>query len=252
MKYIALIGSNRKKNCYKVTSMLAEILKDKAGVEVDYIFLGQLNLKYCTGCGKCVEDERECPLKDDYLSVLDKLRAADGIIMISPVYIFRESGLIKNFLDRSYFLHFRPSLFDKVAIPLAVAGRRGLADVLDYLELNLLGWGCRVTGKVGVEGLRYYSEKDYGSSVYDKLSSVAEQALQLNEAGAIREPDLLDLQLFNEHKEFVIACKERYPAAYSYWQEKGWLNMDYFFDVEIDKKLIVEANNSSLRASRNE
>lgn len=252
MKYIALIGSNRKKNCYKVTSVLAEILKDKAGVEVDYVFLGKLNLKYCTGCGRCVEDERKCPLKDDYLPLLERIREADGIIMISPVYIFRESALIKNFLDRSYFLHFRPSLFDKVAIPLAVAGRRGLADVLDYLELNLSGWGCRVAGKVGVEGLRYYSEEGYGKALYDKLSALAEQALKLTDEGPVRVPNLFDLQLFNEHKEFVVACKERYPAAYSYWEERGWLNMDYFFDVEIDRGLLDEAKSSSLEAGRNE
>lgn len=251
MKYIALIGSNRKRNCYKITALLSEMFKE-GGVEVEYIFLGQMRLDYCRGCGICVDDAKRCPLNDDFFHIMKKLEEAQGIIISSPVYIYRESGLIKNFFDRAYYLHFKPSFFDKVAIVLSVAGRKGLRDVLDYLELNMLSWGCRVAGRVGVEGMRYYSDDSYRELIFNKLKGSVLNALDLQKEGSLRSPGLLDLQIFNEHKDFVIACEQRYPAAYRYWQERGWLEMDYYFNVDIEPALLEEAKRKTLRAGLNE
>ena len=44
-----------------------------------------------------------CAIQDDLTPILDKLRAADGIIMGSPVYFGNVSGYFRSFMERFYF-----------------------------------------------------------------------------------------------------------------------------------------------------
>ncbi|QCX34420.1 flavodoxin family protein [Caloramator sp. E03] len=77
------------------------------GAEVEFIRLGDLNLKPCTGCNACVVNlfekagTGECVIKDDDFAFIDeKILECDGLILGSPIYEKSPSGQLKILNDR--------------------------------------------------------------------------------------------------------------------------------------------------------
>lgn len=73
----------------------------EAGHQVEKIALRTLNIHYCTGCGICYNGERPCPQHDDAAAVLEKMVAADVIVMATPVYFYTVSAQMKTLIDRA-------------------------------------------------------------------------------------------------------------------------------------------------------
>jgi len=73
----------------------------QAGHHSEKIFLGDKKIKYCTGCGTCIDKVNVCPLKDDMAEVLDKMIAADVIVMATPLYFYTMCAQMKTLIDRT-------------------------------------------------------------------------------------------------------------------------------------------------------
>lgn len=71
-----------------------------AGHDAEKIFLKDKKINYCTGCGVCLNGSKPCPLKDDMAEILDKMIAADVIVMATPVYFYTMCGQMKTMIDR--------------------------------------------------------------------------------------------------------------------------------------------------------
>ena len=71
-----------------------------AGHSVEKIFLRDKNIHYCTGCGVCNRTHR-CVQKDDMAEILDKMVAADVIVLATPVYFYTMDGQMKTLIDRT-------------------------------------------------------------------------------------------------------------------------------------------------------
>ena len=72
----------------------------EAGLEVEKVFLKDLKINYCTGCNRCYNGEHPCPQRDDAAGVLEKMVAADVIVMATPVYFYTVCGQMKTLIDR--------------------------------------------------------------------------------------------------------------------------------------------------------
>jgi len=74
-----------------------------AGAEVELLHLRKLNLEACRACengwGRC-RRESLCIIEDDLEMVRDKISAADGVILSTPVYFGDVAEVVKNFADR--------------------------------------------------------------------------------------------------------------------------------------------------------
>lgn len=70
------------------------------GNEVEKIYVKDMNLNYCSGCGFCVGNKGQCSQKDDMETVKEKLIAADTIVLATPVYFYTMSAQMKTFIDR--------------------------------------------------------------------------------------------------------------------------------------------------------
>ena len=82
------------------------------GVETELVELADCNIKYCVSCNKCMKG-KQCSINDDDMpALLDKLEAADGIILGSPVYWMNVSAMMKNFMDRTRPLHLTKNYLD--------------------------------------------------------------------------------------------------------------------------------------------
>jgi len=72
----------------------------EAGHPVEKIFLKDKKINYCTGCGLCVDKKGQCSQKDDMAQTLEKMIAADVIVMATPVYFYTMCGQMKTLIDR--------------------------------------------------------------------------------------------------------------------------------------------------------
>ncbi len=73
----------------------------EVGHLAEKIFLKDKKINYCTGCGTCIDKGKSCPQKDDMADVLDKLVAADVIVMATPVYFYTMCAQMKTLIDRT-------------------------------------------------------------------------------------------------------------------------------------------------------
>ena len=98
MKVIAIIGSLRKGNGYRVTKQLEEKLKQFAAIEFDYCFLKEADIEQCRGCMVCfTQGDHLCPLNDSINNLKKQMLSSDGIIFVSSVYAGQVSSMMKIF-----------------------------------------------------------------------------------------------------------------------------------------------------------
>ena len=72
--------------------------------EVHIHFLNGLSFRDCVGCHACKQG-KPCPLKDDLTPVLDDVRDCDAMIVATPVYFGRGTGLYYMYEDRTFKLY---------------------------------------------------------------------------------------------------------------------------------------------------
>jgi multimeric flavodoxin WrbA len=74
---------------------------DEAGHVTEKIPFREKKINYCTGCGTCVSSGKGCSQKDDMAEILEKMIAADVIVMATPVYFYTMCGQMKTLIDRT-------------------------------------------------------------------------------------------------------------------------------------------------------
>jgi len=72
----------------------------EAGNHAEKISFRDKKINYCTGCGTCF-DKKRCSQKDDMAEILEKMIAADVIVMATPVYFYTMCGQMKTLIDRT-------------------------------------------------------------------------------------------------------------------------------------------------------
>lgn len=96
MKTLLLIGSPRKEGTSsKIAGRIKEICP-----ETEIFHAYDLKIKGCNGCEVCKEIKR-CVFSDDMDVIYGKIKEADRIIIVSPVYFFGFPGPLKTIIDRT-------------------------------------------------------------------------------------------------------------------------------------------------------
>lgn len=101
MKNILIVSSSPRRGGNSDT-LCNEFLRGAtdAGHTVEKLFLRDKTINYCTGCSTCSLHGKSCPQKDDMPEILDKMVAADIIVMATPVYFYTMSAQMKTLIDR--------------------------------------------------------------------------------------------------------------------------------------------------------
>lgn len=73
----------------------------ESGNEVEKIFIRSRKIAYCNACYYCKNSGGKCAINDDMSEILDKMQAADVIVMASPVYFYSVDAQMKALIDRS-------------------------------------------------------------------------------------------------------------------------------------------------------
>jgi multimeric flavodoxin WrbA/putative sterol carrier protein len=130
------------------SSMMIEMLRPtlvQEGFELEVIHLAELDIEYCTGCAFCME-KGKCWIDDDYRRVTEKLLAAQGIILASPVYFLGVTGQMKTFFDRSLAFGHKPRPTWKPGLAICVSAGLGETEVAAYLTFLLRTFGAFPVG----------------------------------------------------------------------------------------------------------
>lgn len=72
----------------------------EAGHSVEKVRIPEHRIHYCTGCGVCVGGKSACPQQDDMAGLLDRVIAADVLVLATPVYFYTMAAQMKTFIDR--------------------------------------------------------------------------------------------------------------------------------------------------------
>ncbi len=139
VKVLAIVGSPRRKNTYRLAEAIVEGIAKKENVETELVHLADFDIKYCDGCSDC-EETGECSIEDDMQKLYPKLREADIFIIGTPTYYWNVSGLLKNFIDRAHPLYNAESLKGKLGAAVAVSEENGqelaLSAISSFFELQ--------------------------------------------------------------------------------------------------------------------
>ena len=98
----------------------------ESGNQVEKIFLRDKNIHPCTGCSVCSRYKKPCPQKDDAAEVIEKMLAADVIVMGTPVYFYAMSAQMKMMIDRCCGPYTDDTIMDRI-----VANFMGFLDCLE-------------------------------------------------------------------------------------------------------------------------
>ncbi len=138
MKVVAFNGSSRKdgNTAILLNTVLGEL--EKEGVGTELVQLAGNPLQGCIACFKCFEnkDKRCAVTKDKLNEYLEKMIAADGIVLGTPVYYADASATIKALIERCGFVSAaNGGLFThKAGAAVAAVRRAGAIRAFDTLN----------------------------------------------------------------------------------------------------------------------
>ena len=117
-----------------------------AGHDVEMISLKGKTIKFCIGCLAC-QKTQQCVLKDDAVAIAEKVKNADTLVFVTPIYYYEMSGQMKTLLDRMNPLYPSDYKFRKVYLlsvaaedeegtsEKAISGLQGWVDCFEKAEL---------------------------------------------------------------------------------------------------------------------
>ena len=103
MKILILSGSPNRDGLTAACAESAQAGCQSAGLPSEHIFLKDFNIGLCKACGNgwgtCREQFR-CQVKDGFQTIHEKIRNADALILVTPVYWGEMSEVCKAMTDR--------------------------------------------------------------------------------------------------------------------------------------------------------
>ncbi|WP_105616290.1 flavodoxin family protein [Vallitalea okinawensis] len=201
MKLIAILGCSKNGNTTQIVQLFEKKLKEQIECEVEYLYLSDFDIGFCTGCHKCIfDDEKKCPHHVEVRKLEDKIMHSDGLILASPGYMFSVTGVMKNFLDHVAYNCHRPKYFYKNAFIIANCTRWQEKSVLTPMEVWLSGAGFTVNGKMYVDMLPFplkekilHKKRRLIEKKAHKFSSILKKDVDL-------QPRLGELMVFHAFK----------------------------------------------------
>ena len=137
MKVVGFNGSPRKdgNTCALIQQVFREL--EKEGIETELVQLSAKPLHGCIACYKCIQNkDQRCAVKDDAANeYIEKMLAAEGILLGSPVFFNDVTPEMKALIDRSgYVSRANRRMFrNKVAAAVAAVRRSGAVHTIDTM-----------------------------------------------------------------------------------------------------------------------
>ena len=165
MKVLLINGSPKANgNTTLALNQMADIFKAN-DIDVDYVQVGNMNIRGCIACGSCHNGRGNCVIDDIVNQLAPIFKECDGMVVASPVYYASANATLIACLDRLFY----STSFDKrmkVGASIAVARRGGCSATFDQLNKYFTISGMPV------------ASSQYWNSVHGGAPGEAEQDLE--------------------------------------------------------------------------
>ena len=165
MKAIAFNGSPRKDG--NTTILIRRLLDglEHEGIETELVQLSEKEIRGCIACYKCFESQDgRCAVKNDAANeYIEKIMAAQGVVLGSPVYFQDVTPEMKALIDRAGFVGLANGKMyrNKVGSALACFRRSGGMHTIETMNHLFLSNELIIAGRVmGVGKEKGEVEKD--------------------------------------------------------------------------------------------
>jgi multimeric flavodoxin WrbA len=152
MKAVFINGSPRSGGNTEI--MLKRVLEplEAAGWNTEYVRIGGHPVRGCTACFKCFEQkDKRCAVQKDAMNdYLEKIFAADAVILGSPTYFTDVSTEMKALLDRTGMVALANggALKGKIGAAVVAVRRGGATHVFDTINHMFLMSSMIVPGSI--------------------------------------------------------------------------------------------------------
>jgi multimeric flavodoxin WrbA len=199
---------------------------DKSGValETETLDLARANLGLCRGCRSCFDKgESTCPPHDDILSIKEKMKAADGLLLAGPVYVNDVNAVMKNWIDRLAHVCHRPEFAGKTAMLLATTGATSARHTLRSMQVPLWTWGYRIAGQLWLATGATMPASELKDRHAEKIGRAARKLFRDIRENRAARPSFLSLLVFRIQQS---GWGKAAPGSidHSYWKDRGWLD----------------------------
>lgn len=137
MRVVAFNGSPRTHGNTAAIIKLVFSELEKQGIETELVQVGGILKQGCTGCNYCHKNKSaSCVITNDPLNEwIEKIAAADGIILGSPVYFNDVTSEMKAFIDRAgYVARANDRMYKhKIGAAVVAVRRNGAVHALDTM-----------------------------------------------------------------------------------------------------------------------
>ena len=191
----------------------------EGGAEVEALNLVDHDLRFRNACSTCHTDG-DCAFEDDFPAVYGRIRAADGIVLGSPVYIDLVSGQMKLLIDRMADGIQCQSLAGKYGCAVATSGDHAEKEVATYLNHVLKMFGATPVGELAVA-----AGKD-GAAIASAEGRAVELGRTLADAVATKRPypeiDAFHRRYQEKFAEVITGPAPERPPDYDAWVDRTW------------------------------
>ncbi|MEN6410781.1 MAG: flavodoxin family protein [Anaerolineaceae bacterium] len=136
---------------------------NETGNQAEKVFLRDKKINYCLACDACQRNDGVCAQKDDMAEVLEKMIAADVIVMATPVYFYSMNAQLKTLIDRTVakyteivdkdFYFIMTAADDKTqSMDRTIEGLRGFTSCLEGAREKGIIYGTGVWKKGEING----------------------------------------------------------------------------------------------------
>lgn len=187
------------------------------GVTVKSLYLSELKLPLCDGCGACLSSsEANCPHYAVMSLIQDAMFWADGILFAAPVYAGMICSSMKNLLEHLFYMTHRPMLHGYHIFTLSVGASSGAKQTSRYLS--------RLFDSYGADTITCASVADRGTGneimprTMERVNASAQDFADIVAMGP-KHPSMRQLRSYNKLRaDIQIDNSESYDSLW--WEEE--------------------------------
>jgi multimeric flavodoxin WrbA len=221
MRILGISGSPR--GLRSGTRLLVERVLDGArvaGAEVEFVDLGDVYVAYCVACDSC-HAKGTCSRTDEFAPLREKMLAADGLVLGSPLYFNSVTAQLKTVIDRLADVIHCQLFLGKYACSVCVSGGPEHELGVTYMNGVLVRLGCSAVGGVGasrsIPGSFEAGERDSARLGRDLVQAIQAKC-------TYPEQDAVHAEMRERFKRLITLNKDHWPHEYAYWLARNWLD----------------------------
>jgi multimeric flavodoxin WrbA len=238
MRILALVGSYRKHgNTDQIVQLIEGHVRRIAArrqepLEFETVYLGHVAIKACRGCRVCFDKgEEKCPCRDDLLAIKAKMKAADGVLVASPVYVDDVNGITKNWIDRLAHVCHRPEFAGKCAFLVVTVAASPTRHSLRTLSMALRTWGFHIVGQSGFKMGALMTPEATAGHFQGRTEMIANDLFLAICRRRYTRPSFYSLMMFKIQQWSWQRAARKDTLDYQYWKNQGWFEPSRTFYI---------------------